>query len=228
MEKFMMTEHWRVFRVLAEFIESIQFMASAGISVSVFGSARLKPGSKYYRIGERIGRLLAEKNISVITGGGPGIMEAVNKGASVAAARGKGRSIGLNIELPYEQAPNKFVTHLKSFHYFFIRKVMFVKYAKAVIVLPGGYGTMDEFFEVITLVQTGKIKKIPIVLVGSSFWLPFIHFFKAHILKEGLIEKDDMKLFTVADTAEDAVSAVLKHIGRTTKSITDNLEYAGS
>jgi len=224
MENFMMTEQWRVFRIMAEYIESIQFMANAGTSVSVFGSARLKEGSKYYKLGEKIGRLLVAKGISVITGGGPGIMEAANKGAYQAAKRRKkARSIGLNIELPYEQSPNSFVTHLKTFHYFFIRKMMFVKYAKAIIILPGGYGTLDEFFEVITLAQTGKIKKIPVVLVGSNFWLPLISYFRGHILQEGLIEKDDLDLFTVTDTAEEAVSLVLKHIGRTTKSLTDNL-----
>jgi len=226
MENFMMTEQWRVFRIMAEYIESIQFMANAGTSVSVFGSARLKEGSKYYKLGEKIGRLLVEKGISVITGGGPGIMEAANKGAYQVKSRKKARSIGLNIELPYEQNPNSFVTHLKTFHYFFIRKMMFVKYAKAIIILPGGYGTLDEFFEVITLAQTGKIKKIPVVLVGSNFWLPLISYFRGHILQEGLIEKDDLDLFTVTDTAEEAVAQVLKHIGRTTKSLTDNL--AGS
>ncbi|MDR1998141.1 MAG: TIGR00730 family Rossman fold protein [Candidatus Margulisbacteria bacterium] len=221
-----MTEQWRVLRVLAEFIESIQFMASAGTSVSVFGSSRLKPDTKYYKIGEQIGRLLAARGISVITGGGPGIMEAANKGAFQARSRKKGRSIGLNIELPYEQAPNPFLSHLKNFHYFFIRKVMFVKYAKGVIILPGGYGTMDEFFEVMTLIQTGKIKKIPVVLVGSSFWLPLISYFRGHILQAGLIEKIDMTIFTVVDTAEAAVQVMVKHIGRTTRSLTDNLKYA--
>jgi uncharacterized protein (TIGR00730 family) len=226
MEKFTMTEQWRVFRVLAEFIESIQFMASAGTSVSIFGSARLKPESKYYKLGEKIGRLLSEKGVSVITGGGPGIMEAANKGAFNVKSKKSGYSIGLNIELPYEQQPNSFVTRLKSFHYFFIRKVMFVKYAKGIIILPGGYGTMDEFFEVMTLIQTRKIEKIPVVLVGSNFWLPLISFFKGHILQEGLIEKDDMGIFTVVDTAEEAVAIMTKHIGKTTKSLTDNLKYA--
>ena len=225
MEKIMVDEQWRIFRILAEFIESIQFMANAGCSVSVFGSARLKSGTKYYQLAEKIGRLLAEKNISVITGGGPGIMEAANKGAYKARGRKKGRSIGLNIELPYEQHPNTFLTHLKNFHYFFIRKVMFVKYAKGVIILPGGYGTMDEFFEVITLIQTGKIKKIPVVLVGSNFWLPLIGYFRAHILQECMIDETDMDLFTVVDTAEEAVGIMTKQIGKITGSVTDNLEY---
>ena len=220
-----MTEQWRIFRILAEFIESIQFMASAGSSVSIFGSARVKAGTKYYQLAEKIGRRLAEKNISVITGGGPGLMEAANKGAYQARGRKKGRSIGLNIELPYEQHPNKFLTHLKNFHYFFIRKVMFVKYARGMIILPGGYGTMDEFFEVMTLIQTGKIKKIPVVLVGSNFWMPLINYFRGHILQEGLIEEIDMDIFTVVDTAEEAVSIMVKHIGRA-KAVTDNLKYA--
>lgn len=223
MEKFTMTEQWRVFRIMAEYIESIQFMANAGTSVSVFGSARLKENSAYYRIGEKVGKLLTAKGISVITGGGPGLMEAVNKGAYSAKGRKNARSIGLNIELPYEQTPNTFLTHLKNFHYFFIRKMMFVKYAKAIIILPGGYGTLDEFFEVMTLAQTHKIKKIPIVLIGADFWLPLISYFQSHLLQEGLIEKDDMNLFVVVDTAEEAVELVLKHIGRTTKALTDNL-----
>lgn len=145
MYNFTSTENWRVFRVMAEFIESIEFMANVGISVSVFGSARTRSDNKYYQEAVEVGRLLAERGISVITGGGPGIMEAANKGAAEARGRNKGQSIGLNIELPFEQKPNPYAKLLKNFHYFFIRKIMFVKYAKAVIILPGGYGTMDEF-----------------------------------------------------------------------------------
>lgn len=225
MYNFTSTENWRVFRVMAEFIESIEFMANVGISVSVFGSARTQPDNKYYQQAVEIGKLFAERGISVITGGGPGIMEAANKGAAEAKGRNKGGSIGLNIELPFEQKPNPFAKHVKNFHYFFIRKIMFVKYAKAVIIMPGGYGTMDEFFEVITLLQTKKISKIPIILVGSAFWGPLISFFRGHILKEGLIEKGDLNLFTVVDTPEDAVALVLKHIRQTTKKITDNITY---
>jgi uncharacterized protein (TIGR00730 family) len=152
-------------------------------------------------------------------------MEAANKGAAEARGRNKGQSIGLNIELPFEQKPNPYAKLLKNFHYFFIRKIMFVKYAKAVIILPGGYGTMDEFFEVITLLQTKKISKIPIILVGSAFWGPLISFFRGHILKEGLIEKGDLSLFSVVDTPQEAVSLVVKHIRQTTKKITDNIKY---
>lgn len=225
MYNFTSTENWRVFRIMAEFIESIEFMANVGISVSVFGSARTKPDNKNYEAAVDVGRLLAERGISVITGGGPGIMEAANKGATEARGRNKGKSIGLNIELPFEQKPNPYAKLLKNFHYFFIRKMMFVKYAKAVIILPGGYGTMDEFFEVITLLQTKKISKIPIILVGSVFWGPLISFFRGHILKEGLIEKGDLNLFSVVDTPQEAVALVLKHIRQTTKKLTDNINY---
>lgn len=225
MYNFTSTENWRVFRIMAEFIESIEFMANVGISVSVFGSARTKPDNKNYQAAVEVGRLLAERGISVITGGGPGIMEAANKGATEARGRNKGKSIGLNIELPFEQKPNPYAKLLKNFHYFFIRKMMFVKYAKAVIILPGGYGTMDEFFEVITLLQTKKISRIPIILVGSVFWGPLISFFRGHILKEGLIEKGDLNLFLVVDTPQEAVALVLKHIRQTTKKLTDNINY---
>lgn len=225
MYNFTSTENWRVFRIMAEFIESIEFMANVGISVSVFGSARTQPGTKYYEEAVAVGKLLAERGISVITGGGPGIMEAANKGAAEARGRNPGKSIGLNIELPYEQKPNPYAKLLKNFHYFFIRKIMFVKYAKAIIIMPGGYGTMDEFFEVMTLVQTKKISKIPIILIGSEFWSPLISFFRGHILKQGLIEKGDLNLLTVVDTPEEAVSLVVKHIRQTTKKITDNINY---
>ncbi len=225
MYNFTSTENWRVFRIMAELIESLEFMASVGTSVSVFGSARTKPDNINYQAAVEVGRLLAERGISVITGGGPGIMEAANKGAAEAKGRNKGMSIGLNIELPFEQKPNLFAKHVKNFHYFFIRKIMFVKYAKAVIILPGGYGTMDEFFEVITLLQTKKISKIPIILVGSAFWSPLISFFSGHILKQGLIEKGDLNLLTVVDTPEEAVSLVVKHIRQTTKKLTDNMKY---
>jgi uncharacterized protein (TIGR00730 family) len=224
-EMFTLTENWRVFRVLAEFVESIEFMANAGTSVSVFGSARLKPTNRYYKVAEQVGLLLAKQGISVITGGGPGIMEAANKGAVSAKGKKCGDSIGLNIELPFEQKPNPFVKKLKSFHYFFIRKVMFVKNAKAVIILPGGYGTMDEFFEVMTLIQTKKISKIPIILVDKAFWAPLLGFFTTHLIEEDLIEASDLTIFTVVDTAKEAVDMVVKHIRKTTKTLTDNLKY---
>ena len=224
-DSFLNSESWRALRVHAEFIESVEFMARAGTSVSVFGSARTKPGTKYYELGEKIGRLLAEKGISVITGGGPGIMEAVNKGASQAKGKKSGESIGLNIELPHEQHPNPYLSRVKHFHYFFLRKVMFIKYAKAVIIMPGGFGTFDELFETMTLIQTNKIAKIPIVLIDKNFWTPILDFFEKGMLDNGLINKADLKIYDVVDSAEEAVKKVTNYISKTTKSITDNINY---
>lgn len=222
MAEFINTENWRVFRIMAEFIESIEFMSKAGPAVAIFGSARARKGNKLYQMAHDVAKLLAKNKISVITGGGPGIMEAGNEGAS--GVKGV-KSIGLNIELPYEQKPNKFITHLKNFRYFFIRKVMFIKYAKGVIIMPGGFGTLDEFFEVITLVQTKKISNIPIVLVGERFWAPMLDLLKGNMLKEGYIDKKDLELFQVVDDAKSAVNIILKFIGKTTKKVTDNIQY---
>ncbi len=223
---FLNSESWRALRVQSEFVSSVEFMATAGASVSVFGSARTKPGSKYYKLGEEIGRLLIESGISVITGGGGGLMEAVNKGASESKNRKNGaRSIGLNIELPHEQKPNSFLDRVKHFHYFFIRKVMFLKYAKGIIIMPGGFGTFDELFETITLIQTRKMNRIPIILVGVDFWRPILTFFEKEMTGNGLIDKTDLKLYEVVDTAEEAVKKVTQFINKTTKAVVDNINY---
>ncbi len=214
-------ENWRVFRVMAEFVESIEFMAEAGTSVTIFGSARTSEDNKYYRLAQEVAKMFSEKGISVITGGGPGIMEAGNRGAK---AGEKGQSIGLNIELPFEQYPNPYIDREKDFHYFFIRKVMFIKYAKAIIIFPGGFGTMDEFFEALTLLQTGKIKKVPVILVGSDFWQPVVEIIDKLMVKLGNISPEDMNLFTITDNPKEVFDIVEKHMKNTQREISDNLE----
>ena len=200
-------DSWQIFKIMSEFVEGFESMSKIGPCVSVFGSARTLPENKYYKTAEEIGFLLTLKGYGVITGGGPGIMEAANKGAK----RGGGKSVGLNIELPFEQSHNNFIDNDKilNFDYFFIRKVMFVKYAQGFIVLPGGVGTLDELFEAITLIQTGKIGKFPIVLVGHSYWNGMINWIKATMLElEKNISASDLDLFSVVDTPEEAVEVI--------------------
>jgi uncharacterized protein (TIGR00730 family) len=198
---------WRIFRIMAEFVEGFEKLTQIGPCVSIFGSARVKPGTKYYTLAEDIAFKLTSHGYGIITGGGPGIMEAANKGAR----KGKGPSVGLNIELPYEQFANKYIDKDKliNFNYFFVRKVMFMKYAQGFIILPGGFGTFDEFFEALTLIQTGKIGRFPLILVGTDFWSGMMRWIKDVMLEEEHnISPDDLELFTIVDTAEDAV----KHI----------------
>ncbi len=221
MDEYLVAENWRVFRVMAEFIESIEFMAKAGTSVTIFGSARRKPSDKYYQLAEEVAYLLSNQGVSIITGGGPGIMEAGNKGAQ----RGKnGKSIGLNIELPFEQKPNQFIDWVKNFHYFFIRKVMFIKYAKAMIIFPGGFGTMDELFEVLTLIQTKKVTPMPVILVGRDFWQPWIKLIEELMVESNSISKDDLKLFTITDDPKEVLAIVEDYMTATQRSIKDNLK----
>jgi hypothetical protein len=200
-------DSWQIFKIMSEFVEGFDSMSKIGPCVSVFGSARTKPENKYYKSAEEIGYLLTQKGYGVITGGGPGIMEAANKGAK----RGDGKSVGLNIELPFEQSHNQFIDDdkLLNFDYFFVRKVMFIKYAQGFIVLPGGVGTLDELFEAITLIQTGKIGKFPIVLVGSSYWKGIIDWIKAIMLEEERnISTEDLDLFHIVDAPSDAVEII--------------------
>ena len=192
---------------MSEFVEGFDSMSKIGPCVSVFGSARTKPENQYYQSAEEIGYLLTQKGYGVITGGGPGIMEAANKGAK----RGKGKSVGLNIELPFEQSHNQFIDNdkLLNFDYFFVRKVMFVKYAQGFIVLPGGVGTLDELFEAITLIQTEKIGRFPIVLVGSSYWQGLLDWIKVTMLEsEHNISPEDLDLFNIVDTPTEAVEII--------------------
>ncbi|MEO0582481.1 MAG: TIGR00730 family Rossman fold protein [Bacteroidota bacterium] len=202
-------ESWTVFKIMAEFVEGFEKMAEIGPCVSIFGSARTKPGDPYYELGVETAEKLTQAGFGIITGGGPGIMEAGNKGAYQAG----GASVGLNIELPFEQHTNPYIDRDKdiNFNYFFVRKVMFVKYAQGFVVLPGGFGTLDELFEALTLIQTNKIERFPVVLVGSSFWGGLVDWIKATLLETHKnISPGDLDLFTVVDTAEEVVDYVTK------------------
>ncbi|MEJ6777415.1 MAG: TIGR00730 family Rossman fold protein [Crocinitomicaceae bacterium] len=200
-------DSWAIFKIIAEFVEGYERMARIGPCVSVFGSARTKPENKYYKLGVEVSRLLAEGGYGVITGGGPGIMEAGNKGAQ----EGGGKSVGLNIDLPFEQNHNPYIDpeHNLEFDYFFVRKVMFVKYAQGFIVLPGGFGTLDELFEALTLIQTKKISKRPVVLIGSEYWNGLMDWIQTVMLGgENNISESDLDLIKIVDTAQQAFDAV--------------------
>ena len=201
------SDSWQIFKIMSEFVQGFETMSKIGPCVSVFGSARTKPDNKYYKQAEEIGYLLTQSGYGVISGGGPGIMEAANKGAS----RGDGKSVGLNIELPFEQSSNPYIDNDKliNFDYFFVRKVMFVKYAQGFIVFPGGVGTLDELFEAITLIQTQKIGKFPIVLVGKTYWDGLLVWIKEVMLaKEQNISIEDLDLINVVDTPLAAVDII--------------------
>jgi hypothetical protein len=196
---------WRMFRIMSEFVEGFEDLADIRPAVTIFGSARTKETAPEYKMTCRMAKLLSDKGFSVLTGGGPGIMEAANKGAF----ENGGRSVGCNIELPFEQKHNDYINKLVSFHYFFIRKVMFLRYAAAVVVMPGGFGTLDEMFETFTLVQTKKIDPCPIVLVGKKFWGGLLDWIRETLCNENAyIEKIDMSLYHVVDTPEEAVKII--------------------
>mgnify|MGYP001212968491 CR=1 FL=1 len=200
-------DSWQIFKIMAEFVQAFETLSKIGPCVSIFGSARTKPDNKYYKIGEDIAQKLTKKGYGIITGGGHGIMEAANKGAH----SGNGKSVGLNIDLPFEQEANKYIDNDKliNFDYFFVRKVMFVKYAQGFIVMPGGVGTLDELFEAITLIQTKKIGAFPIVLVGKDYWNGLLDWVKNVMLKkENNISPEDLELFTLVDNADDAVKFI--------------------
>lgn len=200
-------ESWHAFEIMAEFVDATERLKEIRPAVSIFGSARTKPDSTYYQLTEDIARLLSDAGFSVISGGGPGIMEAANKGAY----SGKSPSIGLNIELPHEQTRNPYQDVSQNFKHFFMRKVMFVKYASAYVVMPGGFGTLDEVMEAVTLVQTGKTLKIPIILVCGSFWRGLIDWIKTTLVDEGMISVDDLDLIQVIDDPAMIVEAIFKH-----------------
>lgn len=195
---------WRIFRIMSEFVEGFDELSKIGPAVTIFGSSCTKPDDKYYKLAEQTAALLSENNYAVITGAGAGIMEAANKGAK----RAGGVSIGLNIQVPIVQNPNKFITKLLEFKYFFCRKVMFVKYAKAFVIFPGGFGTMDEFFESITLIQTKRIDYFPVILVGSEYWSGLIDWMKNAMLKKFRIQKEDLCIFHVLDAPEQVLENV--------------------
>lgn len=200
-------ESWKIFQIMAEFVEGFERMARVRPSVSIFGSARIKPGHKYYQLTEEIAKELSDAGFSVVSGGGPGIMEAANKGAFA----GKSPSIGLNIQLPNEQIGNSYQDISLSFRHFFSRKVMFVKYAAAYVVMPGGFGTLDELAEILTLVQTGKTRRIPIILVCSHFWKGLVGWLEESLLGEAMIDSDDLELFQILDEPKAVVEAIFTH-----------------
>lgn len=205
---FVHSDPWRIMRIQAEFVEGFGALADVGPAISIFGSARTKPGTPYYEMAEEIAAKLVEHDYGVITGGGPGIMEAGNKGAHEAG----GNSIGLGIELPFEQGMNEYVDLGINFRYFFIRKMMFVKYALGFIVLPGGFGTMDELFEALTLVQTQKVSSFPVVLVGSEYWGGLADWIRTTMIEEGTISPGDDDLLKIVDTADEAIEAILEGV----------------
>lgn len=199
---------WQIFKIMAEFVDGFEALSKMGPCISIFGSARTQPGNKYYELAVEIAKRLAEEGFGIITGGGPGIMEAANKGASIAG----GKSVGLNIELPFEQHANPFIDRDKSlnFDFFFVRKVMFVKYSQGFIMMPGGFGTMDEFFEVATLIQTGKFKESPMILVGTSYWNGLLKWMRETMGEEEKnINLHDLDLLQVFDTADEVVNFLL-------------------
>ena len=210
-EDFVREDTWRVFRIMSEFVEGFEILSEIGKAVSIFGSSRSPQSNKYYKLSEETAYLLAKKGYAVINGSGPGIMEAANKGTK----RAGGHSIGLNIQLPSEQMPNKYVDTLLDFHYFFVRKVMFVKYAKAFVIMPGGYGTLDEFFEAINLIQTKRIQRFPVVLFGSEYWKGMLGWIRDTVFKNGNISRKDFDIFTVVDTPKDVVAAIERFYEKT-------------
>lgn len=199
-------DSWSVFKIMAEFVDGYEKLGRIGPCVAIFGSARTKPKHEYYRLTEEIAYLLTKKGFGIITGGGPGIMEAGNKGAHFAG----GKSVGVNIDLPFEQNSNPFIDPDKNieFDYFFVRKVMFMRYSQGYIVLPGGFGTLDELFEAITLIQTQKLVKFPIVLVKKNYWHGLINWIHERLLEEGNISKEDLDIFQLVDTADEAVKII--------------------
>jgi hypothetical protein len=195
---------WRIFRIISEFVEGFEVLSCVGKAVSIFGSSRLKPGHKYYKLAEEIAYLLAKEGYAIITGSGPAIMEAANKGAT----RAKGQSIGLNIQIPLNQKSNPYVDTLLDFRYFFVRKVMFVKYAKAFVIMPGGYGTLDEFTEALNLIQTLRIPRFPVVVFGSEYWKGMLDWLKDTAVKNDCLTEKDLKIFKVADKPKDVVRII--------------------
>jgi uncharacterized protein (TIGR00730 family) len=204
---FIKEDPWRIFRIMAEFVDSFETLSQVGPGVTVFGSARVLPGDPYYQSTVELTRSLAKNNLAIITGGGPGLMEAANKGAALA----KGRSVGLNIELPHEQRGNRYANIPMHFHYFFARKVCFVKYSIAFIFMPGGFGTLDEFFEVMTLVQTRRIPEFPLILFGTEHWRGLIRWMKDRLEGTKYISPGDLDLFTLTDDPEEAVEVILDY-----------------
>ncbi len=207
-DDFKIGEAWRLFKIMGEFVDGVETLHDIGVAASIFGSVRIKPGDPIYKKAEEIAFLFVKNDFAVITGGGGGVMEAANRGA----AKAGGASVGLNITLPFEQKPNQYSNINLEFKYFFIRKVMFVKYANAYIIMPGGFGTLDELFEAVTLIQTHRIKPFPVILVGSEYWSGLIEWIKLRLLEEKRISPDDLDILQVMDEPEEIVKAVKKVI----------------
>lgn len=203
-----LNDSWRMFHIMAEFVEGFETLPEVYPAVTIFGSARAKPQSKNYKITVTLARLLAENGYNVVSGGGPGIMEAANKGAAEAG----GKSVGLHIHLPEEQKPNRYANIQLEFNYFFIRKVMFVKYAVAYVIMPGGFGTLDELFEALTLIQTKRIKYFPIILMDSGYWQGLLDWAKNTMLKENNISESDFEIFNIVDTPEEAIRIIKRRV----------------
>ena len=203
-----LNDSWRMFQIMAEFVKGFEVMPDAYPAVTIFGSSRIKPKSTIYKDTVEVSRLLVESGFNVISGGGPGVMEAANRGA----AEAKGKSVGLHIELPNEQAPNKYANIRLAFKYFFIRKVMFVKYAVAYVIMPGGFGTLDELFEALTLIQTKRIRYFPVILMDSKFWEGLLDWAKKTLVKEQTISEEDFDIFNIVDTPEEAVAIIKRRI----------------
>ena len=203
-DSLMSHESWKIFQVMAEFVEGYERLVHIRPSVSIFGSARTKPDDPYYLLAKNVAQILSNNGFSIVTGGGPGIMEAANLGAS----EGTSLSVGLNIVLPNEECANDYQDISVRFRHFFTRKVMFVKYASAYVCMPGGFGTLDELAEILALIQTGKSRRIPIVLVNNEFWEGLINWFESQLIKKGMIKEDDMKLFSVVETPEEVLKII--------------------
>jgi uncharacterized protein (TIGR00730 family) len=207
-DDFKVGESWRLFKIMSEFVDAVETLGRIGPAVSIFGSARIAPESPEYQLTERVARALAEAGYAVISGGGGGIMEAANKGAT----EGGGISVGLNIELPHEQQPNPYSNVKLEFRYFFVRKVMFVKYAQAYIIMPGGFGTLDELFESVTLIQTKRIRPFPVILMDSSYWQGLLDWIKDRLLSQNRISKEDMEIFNLVDDPDEAVKIIRQRV----------------
>ncbi len=209
-EDFKSSDTWRVFRILSELVEGFETLHGIGPAISIFGSSRLKEDNFYYQEAMKVAQLLSQSGFSIITGGGPGIMEAANRGAKM----GKGKSIGLNIEIPHEQHPNPYLDISISFRYFFLRKLMFIKYAFGFIIFPGGFGTLDELFEALTLVQTGKIESFPIILYSKAYWETLLKWFVTTPKTTGTINIEDFKYFQILDKPQDVCNYLKNHLLR--------------
>lgn len=206
-QSFTQEDPWRIFRIMSEFVESFEIMSKIGPAITIFGSARIKPNSEYYKRAVAIGNKLAKQGFTVITGGGPGIMEAANKGAAEAG----GKTVGLNIQLPSEQKPNPYANIPLQFHYFFARKVCFVKYSMGFIYMPGGFGTLDEFYEVSTLIQTERIPRFPMILFGKKFWNGLIKWMDSSMGTAGYISPDDTSIYTITDKVDEVIDTILDY-----------------